>query len=104
MRGYEASFGKKNARKELAKEYTVISRPVDKRENYIKRCVAIPGDTLEVRDGRIWVNGKQQEPIEGVQYMYIVQTSEPFSQYAVDKLGITGIQRQWLSLLHVSYR
>ena len=89
LRGYEASFGKKNARKELAKEYTVISRPVDKRENYIKRCVAIPGDTLEVRDGRIWVNGKQQEPIEGVQYMYIVQTSEPFSQYAVDKLGIT---------------
>ena len=66
LRGYEASFGKKNARKELAKEYTVISRPVDKRENYIKRCVAIPGDTLEVRDGRIWVNGKQQEPIEEI--------------------------------------
>ena len=89
LRGYEASYGKEQAREALKKEYTLITRPVDKRENYIKRCVAIPGDTLEVRDGRIWVNGVQQEPIKGVQYMYIVQTSEPFSQYAVDKLGIT---------------
>ena len=89
LRGYEASYGKEQAREALQKEYTLITRPVDKRENYIKRCVAIPGDTLEVRDGRIWVNGVQQEPIKGVQYMYIVQTSEPFSQYAVDRLGIT---------------
>ncbi len=89
LRSYEASYGKEQAREALAREYTVITRPVDKRENYIKRCVALPGDTLEVRDGRVWVNGREQEPIEGIQYMYIVQTSEPFSQSAVDRLGIT---------------
>lgn len=33
-------------------------RPVDKRENYIKRCIAIAGDTLEIRDAEIFINGK----------------------------------------------
>lgn len=89
LRSYEESFGEEEGRKQLNAKYTVISRPVDKRENYIKRCVAIPGDSLEVRDGQVWVNGAPQEPIDGLQYMYVVQTSSPFSQYAIDNLGIT---------------
>lgn len=36
----------------------VVARPVDKRENYIKRCVAVPGDKLEVKDGVLYVNDK----------------------------------------------
>ena len=89
LRSYEQSFGKEEGRRRLNDEYTVISRPVDKRENYIKRCVALPGDTLAVVDGKVTVNGEPQEPIDGVQYSYIVQTSAPFSQYALDNLGIT---------------
>lgn len=89
LRGFEESFGKEEGRKRLNEKYTVISRPVDKRENYIKRCVAIPGDSLEVRDGQVYVNGEAQEPIPGVQTSYIVQTSAPFTQYALDNLGIT---------------
>ena len=89
LRGYEESFGTAEGRKRLAEKYTVASRPVDKRENYIKRCVALPGDSLEVRDGQVYVNGTAQEPIPGVQYTYLVQTSEPFTQYAIDNLGVT---------------
>jgi signal peptidase I len=37
--------------------YPLVIRPVDKRENYIKRCVAIAGDTLQVKDGRVFING-----------------------------------------------
>ncbi len=88
LRSYEETFGV-TAREELAKQYTVITRPVDKRENYIKRCVAIPNDSLEIRDGKVIVNGIPQEPIAGLQYMYIVQTSSPISQYAIEKLGVT---------------
>ena len=44
VREFERSFGKEEGRKRLNQEYTIISRPVDKRENYIKRCVAIAGD------------------------------------------------------------
>ncbi len=39
----------------------IITRPVDKRENFIKRCVAIAGDTLEVRNGIVYIDGKMQE-------------------------------------------
>jgi len=34
-------------------------KPLDKKTNYVKRCVGIPGDTLEVRDGYVYINGKQ---------------------------------------------
>lgn len=36
-------------------------KPVDKRSNYVKRCVGLPGDSLEVRDGYVYINGKQNE-------------------------------------------
>ncbi|MFW5851292.1 MAG: signal peptidase I [Bacteroidota bacterium] len=52
---------------------SIISRPVDKRENYIKRCVAIPGDTLEVIRGNVFINGIEQEEIEEKQFRYLVE-------------------------------
>jgi signal peptidase I len=50
-------------------------RPVDKRENYVKRCAALPGDTLEVRDGQVFVNGQPQPAFPGMQYNYTIQTN-----------------------------
>ena len=88
VRDYENTFDPAQARKELAKEFTVITRPVDKRENYIKRCVGLPGDMLEVRDGRVWIDGEEQDRIEGLQYQYYVQATEPISPYAIERLGI----------------
>lgn len=38
--------------------YPLVERPVDKRENYIKRCVAIAGDTLFIKDGIVYIDGK----------------------------------------------
>ncbi len=88
LRNYRLRYGAEEGRRMLEKEYTVISRPVDKRENYIKRCVAVAGDSLEIRDGRVFVNGAPQEITDGVQYQYIVHTSEPLSQYALERIGV----------------
>ena len=63
LRSFEESFGRRRDANASTKKYTVISRPVDKRENYIKRCVGLPGDSLEVRNGKVWVNGEPQEAI-----------------------------------------
>ncbi len=92
VREYEERFGKADGRRRLAKDYTIISRPVDKRENYIKRCVALPGDSLEVREGVAFINGREQERVEGIQYLYMVQTTAPLTQYALESLGISECQ------------
>jgi signal peptidase I len=42
-------------------EFPVVVHPVDKTDNYIKRCVAIAGDTLEVRDGDVYINGVKEK-------------------------------------------
>ncbi len=45
-------------------------RPIDKKENYIKRCVALPGDVLEFKNGILHINGKKEE-VENTQHLYL---------------------------------
>lgn len=76
------------------KEYTLANggplkvRPVDKKDHYVKRCVAIPGDSLLVKDGLVWVNGDQQEVYPGVQLSYRVVTGERINPRMLKKLGL----------------
>ena len=51
----------------------VIVRPVDRRENYVKRCVGLPGQTLEIRERDIYIDGKRTEQPKNVQFMYYVE-------------------------------
>lgn len=53
--------------------YGVIYRPVDKRENYIKRCVAVPGDVLEIKNSVLYINGKKAYTPEYKNLTYIVE-------------------------------
>lgn len=57
-------YGKKKVISTLG---PVIARPADKVDHYVKRCVAIPGDTLEIRDGLVWIDGVKQETYPGMQ-------------------------------------
>lgn len=52
----------------------VVVRPVDRRENYVKRCVGLPGDTLQIVEGQVLLNGKAIDNPEGLQFSYLVQT------------------------------
>jgi signal peptidase I len=52
----------------------IVSRPVDKRDHYVKRCVAIAGDTLQIKNGNVFINRKMQEMPEHAQHRYIVKT------------------------------
>ena len=53
----------------------IVVRPNDKKDNYVKRCVAIAGDTLSVVNGKVIVNGIPQKDIEGIQNTYTVYTN-----------------------------
>ena len=64
-------------------------RPVDKKDHYVKRCVAIPGDTLEVREGLVYVNSEKQEVYPGVQLSYkVVTAGGKLNSKFIDKLGL----------------
>lgn len=50
-----------------------VGRPVDKREHYVKRCVGIAGDKLEIKDGELYINDKKQAMPEHAQHFYDVK-------------------------------
>ena len=53
-------------RKEIWNQYDIVIRPVDKRDNYIKRCVAIPGDTLQIIQGKsIYQRKSRRRKLQG---------------------------------------
>ena len=90
LREYQNAYGHTRGREMLNQQYTIISRPVDKRENYIKRCVGIPGDTLSIRNAEVRVNGRPLTDIPKMQYFYFVQTNgTPISQNAFEEMGLS---------------
>jgi signal peptidase I len=78
------------ARSQIHKLYDIETRPVDRRDNYIKRCVAIPGDVLEVKGNMVIVNGEPQKKYEGIQQLYRVTTDgTPINPKSIEKYGIS---------------
>lgn len=62
-------------------------KPVDKKTNYVKRCVGIAGDSLEMRDGHFYINGKKNElPYRAkLQFYYTFESKQPISQTTYPK-------------------
>lgn len=65
--------------------------PSDLRTNYIKRCIGIPGDTIEVRDLQVFINGKSIEDPPKLQNTYYIRTNNRISQKSFRKFDITGV-------------
>ncbi|NJB72266.1 signal peptidase I [Saonia flava] len=66
-----------------------VRKPIDKKSNYVKRCVGIPGDSLSIIDGYVHINGKKTV-LPGrakVQYIHAVTTKEPLNNTVVNLLG-----------------
>jgi signal peptidase I len=77
-------------RRELLRTNHIVTRPIDKRDNYIKRCVAIAGDSLQIIDDIVYVNGKRQKDIPGIQYQYYIQTNgQAINAKKIRQLGIS---------------
>ena len=67
----------------------VVSRPTDRRENYVKRCVGLPGQTLQIRNNVVYLNGKPNREPENVQYAYEVTFKQDLPEDLKLELGIT---------------
>ena len=67
----------------------IVYRPVDRRENFVKRCVAVAGDWFQMKENQVYVNGRKQKKIPGIQFNYLVQTDGTLLKGSlIDKLGI----------------
>ncbi len=76
-------------REQMKRNFDIVVRPLDKRDNYIKRCVGIPGDIIEVKDRQLHVNGELARKPKGLQYSYQVNaTGGKPDQALLDKLDI----------------
>jgi signal peptidase I len=65
--------------------------PIDKKTNYIKRCVAISGDSLKVVDGMVYVNGKKADVAVQGQMGYTMQTSTAYGARDFEKIDISEV-------------
>ena len=71
-------------------EYGMIdTRPTDRRENYVKRCVGLPGQTLQIKDHIIYLDGKANKEPDNVQYTYRVKLRQRLDDDIMKNLGIT---------------
>ncbi len=76
-------------RGQIQQKFDVETRPVDRRDNYIKRCVAIAGETIQVVDNDVIVNGEKQEDFKGLQRWYNVRTNgTPINPRSLEPFGI----------------
>ncbi|MBO5703857.1 MAG: S26 family signal peptidase [Bacteroidaceae bacterium] len=67
----------------------VLARPVDRRENFVKRCVGMPGQTLRIVEGQIYLDGALQPLPEHAQFNYDVEFKKSLTLETMSELGIT---------------
>ena len=67
----------------------IITRPTDRRENYVKRCVGLPGQTLQIKDRIIYLDGKANKEPDNVQYTYHVKLKQSLNDDLMKELGIS---------------
>lgn len=84
------AIGRENMWNNKATYGDIVYRPVDRRENYVKRCVGLPGETISMIDDEVHINGKAIASPDNMQLMYIVQTdSTTLSQKIFEELGVS---------------
>ncbi len=78
----------------------VKARPVSKRENFIKRTIGLPGETLEIRDRSVFINGRQIQSPRDAQFTYAIRTAQSMLQYMQNQsaMGVNAQQAQMMKL------
>lgn len=88
------AFGREEIVSHPEKYGEIIYRPVDRRENYVKRAVGLPGEKLAIRDGVIFINDTAQSQPKYVQFNYYFQLRDGAMTDATwDALGVAADDR-----------
>lgn len=80
----------------------IITRPVDKRENFIKRCIGLPGETVSIDNRIVHINGKPIESPKDYQITYKIETENGASLNEKELLNI-GVSKEDMDMMYLSY-
>ena len=84
------SLVRQYGREYITSRYDLVFHPVDMRDNYIKRCVGLPGDTLKITNGKVWVNNNIIPEFPSQQFKYYVRTTRnKLEDSILNKLGVS---------------
>lgn len=68
---------------------SIDSRPTDRRENYVKRCVGLPGQTLQIKNRIVYLDGKPNKEPDNVQYTYYIKLKQHIPDDLMKELDIS---------------
>ncbi len=80
----------------------IITRPIDKRENFIKRCIGLPGETISIENQVVFINGKPIESPKDYQITYKIETENEASLNEKELLNI-GVSKEDMDMMYLSY-
>lgn len=76
----------------------IVYRPVDRRENYVKRCIGMPGDSMQIIDNMVYIDGVLQPTPKNAQFNYYVETKgNPFTEKQFRQLGVSVDDRDMMN-------
>ena len=91
------TLGKQYMQENVDEFGEITNRPTDRRENYVKRCVGMPGQTLRIQNDTIYLDGKPNAEHEFVQYRYNAQFVGYLDDETKRELGITNEELEYVS-------
>lgn len=78
----------------------IISRPVDKRENFIKRCIGLPGETVNIVNTCVYINGKRIESPKDYQITYAIKIKDGYYLNEQELLNI-GVSKEDMQMMNM---
>ena len=74
-------FGRETVHSDRQRFGKVVVRPLDKRENFIKRCIGLPGETLEIKHQQVFINGNAIENPADLEFTYAIRMKESMADF-----------------------
>jgi signal peptidase I len=89
-RSYDAGQWRRDNLEAHYGKQTLVTRPLDKKDHYIKRCIAVAGDSVQIREGQVFVNGQAAQNPTHMQFAYELQSPQgAFNTKKLEDFGVS---------------
>ena len=86
----------------------LVTRPMDKRDHYIKRCLGMPGDSLQIKNRQVYVNGKAVQNPTSIQFRHMVEykgfklNEDKFREWGISPLDMNDANTAESRIMHLN--